>query len=508
MAESNRAVDTNVMAADNCERKPLSVWKERVATTRQQIMQDDNSPSEEWVESLVTLQYDEAVQNLAYFLAQTDSSKEQILSVRNLLRFLLITLGVPSEGYRTTLRMALCRQPSLLDLLGQVVLVWLDFLLAATDRSALAALVACWYNALQAVEIPPIQDMMDSTLFIANLLRQLLPSSAVLSPQRDSQQPDSVGGDEATEWITLLLCFFCQKGSLGTLYQAATGASTDSQTLEHSILSNVFPEQVLLLQVLISQMDTESKTGEASSTLLGDHWDRLQSNVLFLARDLYPSIRLALLYSKDKSDSESNSCRQETNESLGPTALSLVRELLADALAHQSSQSKELRYILGKEEHLVATWIQDLGHYYDKVQERFRGRPAKDVVLTQEEQRIFVSLVRLIGNLCHQSQINQNHLRKISVPLLDQKDNDQALVRTGLHLLLSCTSLSHTCFTLREWSVVAIRNALDENVENQALVAELQAQEPAPSSPLDEMGVRVQLEKSGKVSLKPIQENK
>jgi len=564
------------------DRKSLSVWKKRIEIARQQIMRvEDNSANEQWIESLISLEYQEAIQNLEYHSVQTDSSQEQILFVRTILRFLMVTLGVPSEQHRNMLQIALCRQPILLDSLGHVIVhlkqdtksrvsacrllanlvttnsttsrialdhwdwqpsdedrmervtdsvvgrsknigdtsrgphqpVWLDFLLAATDRSALAALVACWYNALQAVEIPPVQDMTDAALFISNLLRQLLPSSAVLSPQRESKKPDESGdvggGDEATKWITLLVCFLCRSGSLSKLYQAATGISIDSQTLDHSILSHVLPEQVLLLQALLSQMDEESETREANITPLGDHQDALQSNMLFLARDLYLSIRQNLFSSREGFDNEKkHSSRQEMTESLGPTTLSLIRELLSDLLADQSAQSKELRYILGKEEHIVAAWIQDLGYYYDKVQARFRGRPAKEIVLTQEEQRIFVSLVRLIGNLCHQSRINQNHLRETAVPQSDQKDNDNALLRTGLHLLLSCTSLSHTCFTLREWSVVAIRNALDENVENQALVAELQAQEPAPSSPLEEMGVRVQLEKGGKVSLKPIEENK
>jgi hypothetical protein len=76
-----------------------------------------------------------------------------------------------------------------------------------------------------------------------------------------------------------------------------------------------------------------------------------------------------------------------------------------------------------------------------------------------------------------------------------------------LHVLLSCTSLSHTCFTLREWSVVTIRHALEDNESNQDLVAQLEAQQAAPAAALDDMGLRMQLQANGKVSLEPQEPN-
>ena len=556
--------------------RPLPYWKECVATARQHLEQSrehDNDTTEEWVESFVSQNYNEAIKSLAYHLSQNETrSKEQILSVRTILRFLLVTLGVP-ESYRERVQTKFC-QPNLLDLLGRVVVIfkedsksriqacriltnlvtnnittsrkvlnhwdwqpsewkdrifdksetsiggdepctyyWLDLLLATTtmDRSALAALVVCWYNALQMASQEVMPDILQSSLIISNLLRHLLPSSAVLSPKRTqvdgSPKDDSNNGDEdedddpATEWITLLVCLFCRKSSLSTIYNAATGheVPNDSTTRQNQSCSYVLPEHMILLQVLLAQLD-QSKPDDAVS-LLGETPSILQDNVHFLVCDLYPSIRQTL-----QSNGTTHTPLVETTQSLGPTALSIVREILAEVLVHDLPQIKDLRELIGQVKKTVPMFVRDLAFYFDQVQDRFKDLPAKDVVLTDEEQRIFVSLVRLLGNVCHGCRACQDHLRETLVPVDGDGHSGDSSNRSGLHLLLSCTSLSHTCFTLREWSVVAIRNALDNNNENQAVVAQLQAQQPAPSAPLQEMGVQMELEKNGKVSLKPIRE--
>ena len=410
---------------------------------------------------------------------------------------------------------------------NDAVIHWLDFLLAAatTDRSALAALVIAWYNALQANQEDSatkyIKAITSAPLVISNLIRHALPSQAVLTSSSSSSRNDNKrqnAQDEATEWITMLVCLLCQKGSLANVYQATTGLLSQQYNDKAAAAwqTVVVPEQVLLLQLLHAQVE-DSKPEEASH-LLGDTIERLEENVRFLAKDLYGAIRQAVLQKKNKpvfdkvSLTLSSSNDETTTATLSRTALSLVRELLAEILVQDTSTTQHLRDMIGKDESIAAIWIQDLAYYFDHVQERFQGRPAKEIVLTQEEQRIFISLVRLLGNLCHSCKVAQNLLRQIKVPLPNistgegVQEGSDASSRTGLHLLLSCTSLSHTCFTLREWSVVAIRNALEDNLDNQAVVAELQAQQPAPSAPLAEMGMRVQLGTNGKVSLKPIEE--
>ena len=82
---------------------------------------------------------------------------------------------------------------------------------------------------------------------------------------------------------------------------------------------------------------------------------------------------------------------------------------------------------------------------------------------------------------------------------------EDAKERNGLHVLLSTTSMTYTCFTLREWAVVAIRSALENNITNQAVVAELQARSAVQSAALHDMGIQVDLDMvSGQVSVNPL----
>ena len=394
-------------------------------------------------------------------------------------------------------------------------LYWLDLLLAATSssREALAALVVCWYNALKAltnVEENTIHKSMErqivqASLIIANLLRNILPSTAVLSSQTGTREHDSAP-DEATEWITLLICHLSGTVPLECLYASATGQPhEESGYIAHHV---VVPEHVVLLQLFLAHLEDTTTVDQANSLFFGASLQNQQHNIAFLAHNLYAHIR-SLVYSpreKGVTCVTASAGLDETSRALGPTALCLIREVLAEVLVQDGASSKILRDMLGQSGTLGPMLLEDLAYHYDSVQARFHGRPAKDVVLTDPEKRIFVSLVRLLGNMSYTCRSSQDRLRTTLVPPRQSSD-EQASTRTGLHLLLSCTSLSHTCFTLREWSVIAIRNALDGNTENQALVAELQAQQPAPSAPLEEMGIRMQLEKNGKVSLTPIQEH-
>jgi len=51
---------------------------------------------------------------------------------------------------------------------------------------------------------------------------------------------------------------------------------------------------------------------------------------------------------------------------------------------------------------------------------------------------------------------------------------------------------------------VAIRNALQDNLDNQALVAQLEAKQTVQSTELSEMGVRVDMDAKGKVNVVPL----
>jgi len=129
------------------------------------------------------------------------------------------------------------------------------------------------------------------------------------------------------------------------------------------------------------------------------------------------------------------------------------------------------------------------------------------LVISQNDQHYITGLVRLIGNLCHRCKPNQDLVRETFVPA---PANEQHIIETtpksdikternGLHVILSCTSFSYGCFTLREWGIVAIRNILEGNISNQDEVAKLEAQQVINTPELEKFGINLNLDKKGKV---------
>jgi hypothetical protein len=56
---------------------------------------------------------------------------------------------------------------------------------------------------------------------------------------------------------------------------------------------------------------------------------------------------------------------------------------------------------------------------------------------------------------------------------------------------------------LREWTIVAIRNALEDNEENQKIVHDLQAQYVVNTPELQSMGIGLKMDAQGKVVVEP-----
>ena len=115
--------------------------------------------------------------------------------------------------------------------------------------------------------------------------------------------------------------------------------------------------------------------------------------------------------------------------------------------------------------------------------------------MNEIDQCRITASVRVIGNICFQCRQNQDLLRSIIVPNTAQRTNSKSekSERNGLHVLLSTTSMSYACFTLREWAVVAIRSVLEDCPENQAIVLELEGHTAMQTADLEEMGIRVNL---------------
>lgn len=202
-------------------------------------------------------------------------------------------------------------------------------------------------------------------------------------------------------------------------------------------------------------------------------------------------------------------------------SIRIILHILATTTGIDDESTTRIRSYLGQSTTILQDAAKNLGFIVDNLAARYVGKKARDVVLTPNEQSLMTTLVQLIGNLVHRCPSNQNILRCTLVPphpggvgvsaaaatatAGTEGSKARTAIRSGLHVLLSCTSYSTSCFSLREWAVLAIRNVLENNTENQRVVAELIAQDPVKSADLEHLGINVKLDTTtGKVSMAPM----
>lgn len=179
----------------------------------------------------------------------------------------------------------------------------------------------------------------------------------------------------------------------------------------------------------------------------------------------------------------------------------------------------DARSVLGRETTLVSSCCKDLGRILDAALARNAGKKARELALSALDQQTAIVMVRLLGNIVYECRYNQDLLRITPVPALEiandtsapsktaatntNSNNGAPVERTGLHVLLSATSLSTACFTLREWCIVAIRNAVENNAANVETVRRLEVNQVLDDTPeLRKMGVKVEMDAQGKVNVK------
>jgi len=321
--------------------------------------------------------------------------------------------------------------------------------------------------------------------------------------------------DEVTEWISLILVKCCQLGLVSSLMASAGGATVDKFTNDTNQAWNVVvPEQVVLLQCLASEM--ESLETNNNCTLLGGNSGEqaVIETHLFLAR-LYGLLR----HANSMVTLVAPTSQNDPELALPCSAAISILELLASSLGLDSPFLTVTRIKLGNT--VGCTLLQDagrdLGALVDAISARNSGRKSREHYMSDEEKSAVMALVRLIGNSCFLCRQNQDLVRCTIVPApvqdlsaTNDSGNSQMVVeeRNVLHIVLSCTSLAHSCFTLREWAVVAIRNLLDQNEHNQAEVAKLEANQPVQTAELGDLGIRVNMDAKGRVSVEPTTDQK
>jgi len=191
----------------------------------------------------------------------------------------------------------------------------------------------------------------------------------------------------------------------------------------------------------------------------------------------------------------------------------LGRHAEASVIGIESLRNKQCfiadaRSVLGRETALISSCCKDLGRILDIALASNAGRKARELKLSAQDQQTAIVMVRLIGNIIYRCRYNQDLLRILQIPVIESAVGAPAkssppVVRTALHVILSATSLAPACFTLREWCIVAIRNAVEDNAANAETVRRLEANQVVDDTPeLRSLGVKIELDEKGNVQVK------
>jgi hypothetical protein len=401
-------------------------------------------------------------------------------------------------------------------------LSWSDMIYisgVACDRDALAAIVASIYNCLCSLDASSdlktnAKNIAEDVLLMCNLMRYILPSSVIRENVNGTIKDQS---DSATDWILLLIEKLATVGFFRSMF-LSLGPQTSYSRLK------VTPEQIILLHCIAKEVDEYSRylhtndakklhplAGSCTAEERKENFEFLVDKCLLLrpGRDL----DLERESDMDLSYDGENQVMKEASALL----LEMITNTLSTETSHVPSHCNDLRHCNGVER-LLRDVILDLGNIVDRMGLENKGVNARQLKISDDDQMQITNAVRYVGNVCFQCTKNQDIVRETIVPIpyesysnVQQYShlpiNDASCVRNGLHVLLSCTSFAYGCFTLREWSIVAIRNVLDGNETNQQIVAELEAKQALDTPELQRVGIKLELDKRGNVKVTPRDES-
>lgn len=157
-----------------------------------------------------------------------------------------------------------------------------------------------------------------------------------------------------------------------------------------------------------------------------------------------------------------------------------------------------MKTFLGQETTLLQDVCIDLSTIVDKVSIANRGKRTREMVMSDYDQNLVKLYLQIVANVSFRCKAVQDMLRH---PLIRSEP------RTRLHVIMSCTSLSYACVGLREWAIVALRNLLEGNVENQRALESLSPQEAVNSDELTRLGFGIDLDAKGDVRVVPPKTN-
>lgn len=386
---------------------------------------------------------------------------------------------------------------------------WVDMVSAAAnagEREALGAIVAALYNAIVVMQQANtaselIASVATDKALVCNLLRHILPAK-VIKPMDDNHEPGDMA-DDATEWISLLVLKVVSYGFVEEIY-LATGVIPSQGTPQVAAL--VTPEQIVLLHCISRSLEDWVR---APLDLVQGHICPFGGAALghqgVIASCRFLSEQASILRQSTVDGKELLEAEAYPGEiDCRLSAYVCILEILSTVVSCDDNEKTEhhsfCRLFLGSQTSVLSDTLLDLGRLVDKLSVESHGVKARDLKINEGDQRLAVAFVRLLGNTCYKCQFCQDLVRetKVAIPTDTSKEATQAK-RSGLHVLLSCTSFSYGCFTLREWALVAIRNVLDGNQLNQEVVAKLEAQKVVDTPDLQNMGLRTTIDDRGQV---------
>uniref|UniRef100_A0A672H4S9 Ataxin-10 n=1 Tax=Salarias fasciatus TaxID=181472 RepID=A0A672H4S9_SALFA len=168
---------------------------------------------------------------------------------------------------------------------------------------------------------------------------------------------------------------------------------------------------------------------------------------------------------------------------------------LLDVLCEMTSDLKQFMFLQDHPDLLVTTveLLQQV-HAIGKASKNIFSAAQNFSSLSADGESPVISfkahLIRFIGNLCHGNAGNQNKVRELE----------------GIPLILDNCNIDSNNPFISQWAIFAIRNLLENNVQNQELVASLERRGKADYSALRQLGFLVE-ERDGSLLLKTVRKD-
>lgn len=183
----------------------------------------------------------------------------------------------------------------------------------------------------------------------------------------------------------------------------------------------------------------------------------------------------------------------ESTENKEPYEVSL----LLDIIGSLCSNENYLKYFQSDKELVIRSGVilinvHRLGkaseNYFSSVQKLSEVKEASEVIKKHPAFGFKVSLVKLIGNLCWKSKQVQDLVREAEI----------------IPVLLDCCNIDARNPLIMQWVIFAIRNICENNQDNQEFISSLHHEGTVSSALLEEMGITLHGDESGKIKIVPL----